>query len=99
MASAGASDMRPRKRAIKIDVLDDAEALQIHDTTDADELPTKIVIKLGHTNDIKAATELLTGIRNSQMVLADLGYDAQWLRTMIPNEDGCANIPRRRNRC
>ncbi len=93
MASACASDMRPLKRAIKIDVLDDAEALQIHATTDADDLRTKIVIKLGQTNDIKAAAELLTGIRNSQMVPADRGYDAEWLRTMIHNEGGWANIP------
>jgi hypothetical protein len=77
MASACASDMRPLKRAIKIDVLDHAEALQIYATTDAEDLPTKILIKLGRTNDNKAAAELLTGIRNSQVVLADRGYDAE----------------------
>jgi transposase len=46
-------------------------AKKIHALTDADGRPVKTVITPGQPHDIKAAAELLTGIRNGQMVLAD----------------------------
>jgi transposase len=58
----------------------------------------KIVITPGQTHDIKAAAELLTDIRNGQMVLADRAYDADWLRALVAKDGGWANIPPKRNR-
>jgi hypothetical protein len=48
----------------------------------------KIVITPGQTQDIKAAAEWLTGIRNGQIVLADRAYDAEWLREMMAKAGG-----------
>jgi len=58
----------------------------------------KIVITPGQTHDIKAAAELLADIRQGQMVLADRAYDADWLRAMVADGGGWANIPPRSNR-
>ena len=69
-----------------------------HALTDAHGLPVKIVITPGQTHDIKAAAELLTDIRNGQMVLADRAYDADWLRALVAKDGGWANIPPKRNR-
>ncbi len=57
----------------------------------------KIVITPGQTHDIKAAAELLTYIRNGQMVLADRAYDTDRLRALVAKDGGCANIPPKRN--
>jgi IS5 family transposase len=48
----------------------------------------KIVITPGQTHDIKAAAELLTGIRNGPMVLAGRAHDADWLREMMAKAGG-----------
>ncbi len=58
----------------------------------------KLVITPGQTHDIKAAAELLSNIRKGQMVLADRAYDADWLRTMVTEQGGWANIPPKTNR-
>jgi transposase len=58
----------------------------------------KLVITPGQTHDIKAAAELLSDIRKGQMVLADRAYDADWLRNMVSEQGGWANIPPKTNR-
>jgi transposase len=61
-------------------------------------LPVKVTITPGQTHDIQAAAELLSDIRHGQMVLADRAYDADWLRYLIAEKGGWANIPPKRNR-
>jgi transposase len=58
----------------------------------------KVIITPGQTHDIKAAAELLAGISQGQMLLADRAYDADWLRAMVADGGGWANIPPKRNR-
>jgi transposase len=69
-----------------------------YEVTDDDGLPVKLVITPGQTHDIKAAAELLSNIRKGQMVLADRAYDADWLRTMVTEQGGWANIPPKNKR-
>jgi transposase len=57
-----------------------------------------VAITPGQTHDIQAAADLLGGIRQGQMVLADRAYDADWLRAMVGERGGWANIPPRANR-
>ena len=71
---------------------------KIHALTDGEGLPVKLTITPGQTHDIQAAAELLTGIGEGQMVLADRAYEADWLRTMISQQGGWANIPPKSNR-
>ena len=66
--------------------------------TDDDGLPVKLAITPGQTHDIRAAAELLSDIRKGQMVLADRAYDADWLRNLIFEQGGWANIPPKSNR-
>lgn len=66
--------------------------------TDGDGLPVKLVITPGQTHDIQAAAELLGDIRKGQMLLADRAYDADWLRDMVFEKGGWANIPPKTNR-
>ena len=41
---------------------------------------------------------MLDGIRQGQMLLADRAYDADWLRAMVGEQGGWANIPLKANR-
>jgi transposase len=61
-------------------------------------LPVKLAITPGQTHDIQAAAELLSDIRQGQMVLADKAYDADWLRGMVAQQGGWANIPPKSHR-
>ena len=58
----------------------------------------KLIITPGQTHDIQAAAELLGDIRKGQMVLADRAYDADWLRDLVFERGGWANIPPKANR-
>jgi transposase len=71
---------------------------KIHALTDGDGLPVRLTISPGQTHDILAAAELLDGIGEGQMVLADRAYDADWLRAMVTQQGSWANIPPKRNR-
>jgi transposase len=71
---------------------------KIHALTDAAGLTVKIVNTPSQAHNIQATAELLTGIRNGQMVLADRAYDAEWLRAVAAHAGGWANIPPKRNR-
>ena len=48
-------------------------------------------------DDIQAAAELLADLSHSQMLLADRAYDADWLRSMVGEKGGWANIPPKAN--
>jgi transposase len=41
---------------------------------------------------------MLTGLRPQTMVLADRGYDADWIRALVHEQGAWANIPPKRNR-
>jgi transposase len=71
---------------------------KIHALTDNDGLPVKLVITPGQTHDIQAAAEHLKDIRKGQMLLADRAYYADWLREMVFEKHGWANIPPKTNR-
>jgi len=58
----------------------------------------RLTITPGQTHDIQAAAELLGGICKGQMVLADKAYDADWLRELVSQQGGWANIPPQSNR-
>ena len=61
-------------------------------------MPVKLAITPGQTHDIQAAAELLSDVRQGQMVLADKAYDADWLRAMVAERGGWANIPPKSHR-
>lgn len=58
----------------------------------------KLVTTPVQTHDIQAAAELLKDTRKDQMLLADRAYDADWLRGLVFEQGGWANIPPKPNR-
>lgn len=63
--------------------------------TDGEGLPLRLAISAGQVHEINAAEDLLGDIRPGQIVLADKGYDANWLRAVIKAKGAFANIPSR----
>lgn len=52
----------------------------------------------GETHDNQLCSVLLSGLRPQTMLLADRGYDADWIRTLAIEQGAWANIPPKRNR-
>jgi hypothetical protein len=52
----------------------------------------------GKAHDNQLCPALLAGLRPKTMVLADRGYDADWIRAFINQKGAWANIPPKVNR-
>ena len=71
---------------------------KIHALTDHDDTPVKLVIARSQIHGIQATAELLKDILKGRMMLADGAYGADWLREMVVEKGGWANIPAKTNR-
>jgi transposase len=71
---------------------------KIHAVVDADGLPLRLAITTGEAHDNRLCSILLKGMRPRTMLLADRGYDADWIRTLVRQQGAWANIPPKRNR-
>ena len=70
---------------------------KIHAMVDALGNPLKFILTPGQRNDITQAQSLITNITNS-IVIADKGYDANSLITVIEEQKSTAVIPAKKNR-
>ncbi len=52
----------------------------------------------GETHDNQLCSVLLSELRPQTMLLADRGYDADWIRAFASDQGAWANIPPKRNR-
>lgn len=68
---------------------------KIHVVTDANGLPVRLAITPGQTHDVVPAGELLSGLKDGQLLLADKAYDAEWVRQQITDQGAVPNIPNR----
>jgi transposase len=71
---------------------------KIHAVVDANGLPVKIGLTPGETHDNQLCAVLLSELRPQAMLLADRGYDADWIRALASDQGAWANIPPKRNR-
>ena len=71
---------------------------KIHAVVDADGLPVQLAITTGQAHDNRLCSVLLKGMKPRTMLLADRGYDADWIRTLVRQQGAWANIPPKRNR-
>jgi transposase len=71
---------------------------KLHAVVDTNGLPVRLAIAPGETHDNRLCSALLTGLRPRTMVLADRGYDADWIRALVIEQGAWANIPPKRNR-
>ena len=61
-------------------------------------LPVQIELSAGEVNDAPMAELLLADLPAGAHVLADKGYDADWIRDLIEDQDCTPHIPPRRHR-
>ena len=65
---------------------------KIHALVDARGLPIRMVLTAGQVHDSQAVPTLLEGLTADSVLIADKGYDADWIRTMIEKRDAAPNI-------
>ena len=71
---------------------------KVHAVVDANGLRARICLSPGEAHDNRLCPVLLAGLRPKTMVLADRGYDADWIRALVNEQGAWANIPPKRNR-
>jgi transposase len=71
---------------------------KVHAVVDANGLPVRLGLTPGEAHDNRLCPLLLAGLRPRTMVLADRGYDADWIRAFVSQLGAWANIPPRLNR-
>jgi transposase len=64
---------------------------------DGKGLPVRIGLTSGEAHDNRLCAALLSGLRPQALLLADRGYDADWIRTFAAQRGAWANIPPKRN--
>jgi transposase len=71
---------------------------KIHAVVDTNGLPVQIGLTPGATHDNQLCSALLSELRPQTMLLADRGYDVDWIRVIASDQGAWANIPPKRNR-
>lgn len=60
---------------------------------DANGLPVRLALTRGEAHDNRLAGKLLSRLKSGSMLLADRGYDADWIRGLAMRRGAWANIP------
>ena len=71
---------------------------KIHAVVDSRGLPVRLALSPGEAHDVRLAGKLLSRLKSGSMVLADRGYDADWIRELAMKKGAWANIPPKSNR-
>jgi transposase len=71
---------------------------KIHAVVDANGLPVRLALTPGEAHDNRLAGKLMSCLKSGSMLLADRGYDADWIRGLATRRGAWANIPPKRNR-
>jgi transposase len=71
---------------------------KIHACVDTNGMPVRLELTTGEALDNRLVTELLSDLKSGAMLLADRGYDADWIRAFAGEHGAWANIPPKRNR-
>jgi len=70
---------------------------KVHAVVDANGLPVRLGLTPGEAHDNRLCSVLLDGLRPQTIVLADRGYDSDWIREFVSEQGAWANIPPKRN--
>ena len=71
---------------------------KIHALVDTNGLPVPLALTAGEAHDNRLAGKLLSRLKSGTMLLADRGYDADWITTLVRQHGAWANIPPKRSR-
>src|SRR6516225_4234568 len=66
---------------------------KIHAVVDSNGLPVRLALSPGEAHDVRLAGKLLSRLKSWSMLLADRGYDADWIRELAMKKGAWANIP------
>ena len=58
----------------------------------------RLALTAGEAHDNRLGNKLLSRLKSGSMLLADRGYDADWIRALAVRKGALANIPPRCNR-
>jgi transposase len=67
---------------------------KIHAVLDTNGLPVHLALTPGEAHDNRLCSALLSALFPQTMLLADRGYDADWIRELARQQGAWANIPR-----
>jgi len=70
---------------------------KIHAVVDKNGLPVRLALTAGEAHDNRLAGRFLSRLKSGTMLLADRGYDADWIRAFVRQHGAWANIPPKRN--
>ena len=59
---------------------------KIHAVVDSNGLPVQLALTAGEAHDNRLAGKLLSRLKSGTMLLADRGYDADWIRALCCQE-------------
>jgi len=65
---------------------------KIHALVDGNGLPVRLALTPGEAHDNRLAGKLLSHLKSGSMLLADRGYDADWIRELAVEKGAWANI-------
>ena len=71
---------------------------KIHAVVDGNGLPVRLALSAGEAHDVRLAGKLLSRLKFGSMLLADRGYDADWIRELAMKKGAWTNIPPKSNR-
>src|SRR5216683_1640378 len=71
---------------------------KIHTVVDTNGLPVHLALTPGEAHDNRLCSVLLSALLLQTILLADRGYDADWIRELARQQGAWANIPPKRNR-
>jgi transposase len=71
---------------------------KFHAVVDTHGLPVHLALTPGEAHDNRLCSSLLNALLPQTMLLADRGYDADWIRELAHQQGAWANIPPKRNR-
>src|SRR4051794_9322179 len=71
---------------------------RIYALVDVNGLPVRLALSPGEAHDVRLAGKLQSRLKSGSMLLADRGYDADWIRELAMKKGAWANIPPKSNR-
>ena len=66
---------------------------KIHALVDTNGLPVRLALTAGEAHDNRLAGKLLSRLKSGTMLLADRGYDADWIRALAASERRLGQYP------
>jgi len=64
---------------------------KIHAVVDSNGLPVRLALSPGEAHDVRLAGKLLSRLKVRSRLLADRGYDADWIRDLAMKKGAWAN--------